>query len=101
MEKVQSSYTLSERLLRAISRSTNTWTYPCDDVQDLISQGVDVNQAHGSLLPLHCASVVGDARAVKLLLEGGAQVDKLDGYQRSALHYAAEKSEKCVEILLA
>jgi len=101
MEKVQSSYTLSERLLRAISRSTSSWTYPCDDIQDLIAQGADVNQPHGQLLPLHCACVVGDAKAVKILLENGAEVDKSDGFQRSSLHYAAEKSEKCVELLLA
>ena len=28
------------------------------------------------------------------------QVNALDGYNRTALHYAAEKDETCVEILL-
>ncbi|XP_052016969.1 ankyrin repeat and SOCS box protein 8 isoform X2 [Apodemus sylvaticus] len=44
--------------------------------------------------------MVSDADCVELLLEKGAEVNALDGYNRTALHYAAEKDEACVEVLL-
>ncbi|PKK17871.1 ankyrin repeat and SOCS box containing 8 [Columba livia] len=55
---------------------------------------------HGTLKPLHCACMVADTDCVELLLQKGAEVNALDGYNRTALHYAAEKDETCVEILL-
>ncbi|NWR40702.1 ASB8 protein, partial [Tachuris rubrigastra] len=55
---------------------------------------------HGTLKPLHCACMVADADCVELLLQKGAEVNALDGYSRTALHYAAEKDESCVELLL-
>ncbi|NWT07516.1 ASB8 protein, partial [Mionectes macconnelli] len=60
----------------------------------------DVNCLHGTLKPLHCACMVADADCVELLLQKGAEVNALDGYSRTALHYAAERDEACVELLL-
>ncbi len=40
----------------------------------VIFQGADVNQIHGTLLPLHCACMVGDSYSLDLLLQRGAEV---------------------------
>lgn len=76
LENVQQSYDLSDRLIRAISR----WQIGDgdDEVEDLLEQGADVNKLHGTLLPLHCACMAGDAEIVVLLLQHGAQVSKAD-----------------------
>lgn len=95
MEHVQRSYTLSERLLRAIGGTRQ------EDVEELIRQGANVNQAHGTFLPLHCACMVGDASSVAVLLKWGADVNRFDGYHRTALHHAAERSASCTSLLLA
>ncbi|XP_053327322.1 ankyrin repeat and SOCS box protein 8 [Spea bombifrons] len=97
MEHLRRKSTLSERLIRTIS---SIRSLPGDTVESLIRKGVDVNCPHDTLMPLHSACMVCDADCVELLLENGAHVDALDGYQRTALHYAAEKDEMCVEILL-
>ncbi|RUS89022.1 hypothetical protein EGW08_003193 [Elysia chlorotica] len=91
-------YRLSDRLIRAISH----WqlTDKDDDIEELIDAGADINRVHGTLLPLHCACMVGDSEVVTLLLEKGAKVDAVDGYGRTAIHYAAERDEICLEILL-
>ncbi|CAI9738498.1 repeat and SOCS box 8-like [Octopus vulgaris] len=100
METVQRSYEMSERLIRAIS-NWNLVDQPFDDdIEELINNGADVNQPHGSLLPLHCTCMVSDAECLQLLLQNGARVNDLDGYLRTALHYAAEKDEQCILILL-
>ena len=73
LESVQQSYDLSDRLIRAISH----WQladHGADDVACLLEQGADVNKLHGTLLPLHCACMTGDAVIVDLLLQRGAQV---------------------------
>ncbi|NXH15264.1 ASB8 protein, partial [Bucco capensis] len=65
-------------------------------------QGADVNCLHGTLKPLHCACMVADADCVELLLHNGAEVNSLDGYSRTALHYCAESDAAwCVALLLA
>lgn len=99
MENAQSSYMLSDRLIRAISN----WRVspgPEDDVENLIEKGADVNRLHGTLLPLHCACMVSDSYILRLLLQKGARCNEIDGYGRAALHYAAERDIFCVEILL-
>lgn len=73
MESEQESYNLSERLIRAISH-WQTLTCRDEDIEVLIDQGADVNRIHGTLLPLHCASMVSDCVAVRLLLQKGAKV---------------------------
>lgn len=72
LENVQQSYDLSDRLIRSISR----WQLDDgnDSVEDLLAQGADVNKLHGTLLPLHCACMTGDAEVVEMLLQHGAQV---------------------------
>ncbi|MEE6525200.1 hypothetical protein FKM82_025065 [Ascaphus truei] len=97
MLSVHRKCSLPERLIRAIS---STRSVPGDSVASLIRRGVDVNCPHDTLMPLHCACMVCDAECVELLLENGARVDSVDGYQRTALHYAAEKDDACVETLL-
>lgn len=75
MENVQRSYTLSERLLRAIGIGHGGGTRrEQEDIEDLIRQGADVNLAHGTFLPLHCACMVGDANSVSILIKWGADV---------------------------
>uniref|UniRef100_UPI00398ED936 ankyrin repeat and SOCS box protein 8 n=1 Tax=Pristiophorus japonicus TaxID=55135 RepID=UPI00398ED936 len=96
MQTIQSKYSLSERLIRAIA----VRSFPHDSVEDLINRGADVNCTHGTLKPLHCACMMSDPDCVELLLEKGAEVNATDGYHRAALHYAAEKDEACVEVLL-
>jgi len=76
LESVQQSYDLSDRLIRAISH----WQladHGDDDVSRLLEQGADVNKLHGTLLPLHCACMTGDAVIVDMLLQHGAQVSHL------------------------
>jgi len=114
MEQVQRTFSLSERLMRVINGSNppismsllnggvvgNHRQYACDSINSLVADGADVNAMSGNLLPLHCACVVGDSSSVKLLLRHGANINKLDGFGRSALHYASERSQHCVELLL-
>ncbi|CAH2307540.1 Ankyrin repeat and SOCS box 8 [Pelobates cultripes] len=97
MQYLSRKTSLSERLIRTIS---SIRSLPGDNVESLIRKGADVNCPHDTLLPLHSACMVCDADCVELLLENGARVDSVDGYQRTALHYAAEKDDTCVEILL-
>lgn len=100
MAKEQQLYDLSDRLIRAIS---NWHTFSVDeenDVEQLIERGADVNRLHGTLLPLHCACMVSDSCILRLLLRKGARVNEYDGYERTALHYAAERDIFCVEMLL-
>ncbi|KAL1474026.1 hypothetical protein MTO96_021646 [Rhipicephalus appendiculatus] len=94
MENAQRSYTLSERLLRAVGTRG-------EDIEQLIRQGADVNQSHGTFLPLHCACMLGDATSVAILLKWGAHVNGYDGYHRTALHHAVERSPQCASLLLA
>lgn len=98
MEKAQERHRLSDRLIRAISH----WqlTDSDDDIEGLITAGADVNRIHGTLLPLHCSCMVGDRQILKLLLSKGAKVNAVDGYERTAIHYAAERDHGCLEILL-
>uniref|UniRef100_A0A8V1A2D6 Ankyrin repeat and SOCS box protein 8 n=1 Tax=Gallus gallus TaxID=9031 RepID=A0A8V1A2D6_CHICK len=81
MQSVQSKYSLSERLIRTIAAIRS---FPRDNVEDLIGRGADVNCMHGTLKPLHCACMVADADCVELLLQKGAEVNALDGYNRTA-----------------
>ncbi|XP_072133787.1 ankyrin repeat and SOCS box protein 8 isoform X1 [Mobula birostris] len=97
MESIQSKYSLSERLIRAITLRG----LPHDTVHGLIQRGADVNCTHGTLKPLHCACMMADPECVELLLENGAEVNAQDGYQRTPLHYAAERDAACVRLLLA
>ncbi|XP_077506681.1 ankyrin repeat and SOCS box protein 8-like [Amblyomma americanum] len=102
MENAQRSYTLSERLLRAIGVGHHSAPRAeQEDIEELIRQGADVNQSHGTFLPLHCACMVGDASSVALLLKWGADVNRYDGYHRTALHHAVERSPQCASLLLA
>ncbi|XP_033629614.1 ankyrin repeat and SOCS box protein 8-like [Asterias rubens] len=97
LEMAQNRYALSERLIRAISG----WTiHTQESIEGLIAEGVDINQAHGTLLPLHCACMAGDSECIKLLIQNGAEVNAVDGYSRTALHYAAEKDSECTSLLL-
>ncbi|KAK3599024.1 hypothetical protein CHS0354_012506 [Potamilus streckersoni] len=100
MENEQHSYQLSDRLIRAISNWQAFSSPDEDDVEELISKGADVNRLHGTLLPLHCACMVSDSYCLRLLLQKGARSNDVDGYGRTALHYAAERDIFCVEILL-
>ncbi|GFR69863.1 ankyrin repeat and SOCS box protein 8-like [Elysia marginata] len=98
MEKAQERHRLSDRLIRAISH----WQLSDsdDDIEGLIQAGADINRIHGTLLPLHCACMVGDRDVLQLLLRKGATVNAVDGYERTAIHYAAERDEACLDILL-
>ncbi|XP_032870803.1 ankyrin repeat and SOCS box protein 8 [Amblyraja radiata] len=96
MEDVQCKFSLTERLVRAISLRGP----PRDSVEELVRRGADVNGSHGTLKPLHCACMMSNTHCVQLLLLNGAQVDGVDGYQRAPLHYAAERAPQCVEALL-
>ena len=75
MESVQQSYEMSDRLIRAIS-NWRAFGHPSadDNIEHLIKSGADVNQPHGTLLPLHCACMVSDTYCLKTLLENGARV---------------------------
>lgn len=104
MENVQRSYTLSERLLHAIgviTPATSIGSEDCEDVEELIRQGADVNQPHGTFVPIHCACMVGNSEIVTTLLKWGADVNQYDGFHRTALHHAVERSVECVTLLLA
>uniref|UniRef100_A0A915L381 Uncharacterized protein n=1 Tax=Romanomermis culicivorax TaxID=13658 RepID=A0A915L381_ROMCU len=109
LQRIQKSFSLSERLIRVIRRSTPQMTpftllgdgrFISDTIENLIAEGVDVNCSSGDLLPLHCACHVGDILCVKILLRNGAKANLRDGYNRTALHYAAEKCASCVGLLL-
>ncbi|XP_013070616.2 ankyrin repeat and SOCS box protein 8-like [Biomphalaria glabrata] len=98
MEQTQEKYRLSDRLIRAISN--RQLSEKEDDIEVIIESGADVNRRHGTLLPLHCACMSVESDAVKLLLCKGARINEVDGYGRTALHYAAERDETVVNILL-
>ncbi|XP_022644282.1 ankyrin repeat and SOCS box protein 8-like [Varroa destructor] len=104
MENVQRSYTLSERLLDAIGVTAPTSCLGGKDekliVENLLREGADVNQAHGTFVPIHSACMMGSVEIVAVLLKWGADVNQLDGFHRSALHYAVEKSGECTQMLL-
>ncbi|KAH3747829.1 hypothetical protein DPMN_182261 [Dreissena polymorpha] len=100
MANEQRMFDLSERLIRSINCCSSFGCYEDDDVENLIENGADVNRQHGTLLPLHCASMVSDSYVLRLLLKKGARVNDYDGYERAALHYAAERDVFCVELLL-
>ncbi|NP_001085435.1 ankyrin repeat and SOCS box containing 8 L homeolog isoform X2 [Xenopus laevis] len=97
MQQFNRKCSMPERLIRTIS---SIRSLPGDSVESLIRRGADVNCPHDTLMPLHSACMVCDPDCVELLLENGAHVDSQDGYQRTALHYAAEKDVLCVEILI-
>ena len=65
-----------------------------ETVQQLISDGVDVNEPRFSTqcTPLHLASIAGKRRVVKLLLRNGANVDAEDTDGRTALHHAVVRA---------
>ncbi|KAL4217274.1 Ankyrin repeat and SOCS box protein 8 [Mactra antiquata] len=100
MANEQRQYDLSERLIRAISNWQTFSTDEDDDVEQLIERGADVNRQHGTLLPLHCACMVSDNYVLRLLIRKGARVNEYDGYERTPLHYAAERDVFCVEMLM-
>lgn len=99
MANVQQSYDLSDRLIRAISNWQLTGRE--DNVEQLLDEGAEVNRLHGTLLPLHCACMVGDCDSLSLLVQRGADVNAIDGYGRAAIHYAAEKDVECVQMLVS
>ncbi|KAL8565468.1 hypothetical protein ACOMHN_049445 [Nucella lapillus] len=99
MESAQTTYDLSDRLIRAIS-NLRIFSTVDDDIEQLIAAGADVNRQHGTLLPLQCACMVSDVYCVQLLIEKGAGVNAVDGYGRAAVHYAAERDIRCLEILI-
>jgi len=72
MANVQQSYDLSDRLIRAISNWQLTGRE--DNVEQLLDEGAEVNRLHGTLLPLHCACMVGDCDSLSLLVQRGADV---------------------------
>ncbi|KAH9498594.1 hypothetical protein Btru_007700 [Bulinus truncatus] len=98
MEQAQEKYKLSDRLIRAISN--RELSEKEDDIEVIIESGADVNRRHGTLLPLHCACMSFESEVVRLLLLKGARINEVDGYKRTALHYAAERDETVVHILL-
>lgn len=62
-----------------------------------------VNQpnAHGRT-PLHVAALRGDADAIEVLLDAGADLDARGNHNRHAMHYACKAgSIDAVEVLLA
>ena len=82
MANAQSSYQLSDRLIRAISHWQTSLTGNEDDIEALLDAGADVNRLHGTLLPLHCACMVGDSDCAELLIQRGAQVTALLGLHK-------------------
>jgi len=94
LESVQQSYDLSDRLIRAISH----WQladHGDDDVARLLDQGADVNKLHGTLLPLHCACMTGDAVIVEMLLQHGAQVSLLGFFSFILLYGVSVNMKLC------
>lgn len=77
MANAQTSYQLSDRLIRAISRWQTPLIRDEDDVESLLDAGADVNRIHGLLLPLHCACMVGDSECAEMLIQRGAQVGQI------------------------
>jgi ankyrin repeat protein len=78
MENVQNSYARCENLLTAISHCSETnnknsqeISENLEQIRQILWQGVDVNQRHGNLLPLHCACIAGNSSVIKLLLDNG------------------------------
>lgn len=75
-----------------------------DEVEALISKGVDVNTREwGSLkTALHYGAEKGHKKVVEMLLAKGASTDARDALSTTPLHYAVEKRHKeVVELLIA
>lgn len=71
LSRMQQSHTLLDHLIRTIS---NWDIFPQEEVSNLLAAGAEVNRIHGTLLPLHCAAMMGHSECVQLLLNHGAQV---------------------------
>ncbi|NXF14014.1 ASB8 protein, partial [Smithornis capensis] len=91
MQSIQSKYSLSERLIRTIAAIRS---FPRDNVEDLIGR-----VRHRRLRSPPVTAWASQPHTPPLI-PAVPQVNALDGYNRTALHYAAEKDETCVEILL-
>ncbi|PYI11140.1 ankyrin, partial [Aspergillus sclerotiicarbonarius CBS 121057] len=51
--------------------------------------------------PLHWAAIRADADSARLLIHAGANVNALDSYHKTPLHFASETSSfECFELLL-
>ncbi|KAL3305665.1 ankyrin repeat protein [Colletotrichum asianum] len=61
-------------------------------IYQLIHEGADINaQGRDGMIPLHCASIEGNSRAVAILIEAGANVDIQDASGTTPLLWAAYK----------
>ncbi|XP_067833534.1 ankyrin repeat and SOCS box protein 8-like isoform X2 [Heptranchias perlo] len=94
MQSIQSKYSLSERLIRAIG----VRSFPHDSVELLINR---VNATDGyHRAALHYAAEK-DVSCVEILLEFGADPNAPDGNMDTPLHWASFKdSHECVRLLL-
>ena len=78
-------------------------------VQLLINAGADLNGGGGVTAPLHRAAYCGNTDAIELLIQAGANVNRVStqghalyGAGRTPLHYAASEVQlDCLNILLA
>ena len=70
-------------------------------MNELIKAWADVNAVHSGYTALILAARERRSRYAALLIEAGADVNKVDWMHRGALYYSAEKSDyKFIEILL-
>lgn len=71
-------------------------------VDELIGSGAAVNEEAGVFTPLGIAAAKGDVSLVKLLIQHGAKVDKVDGNGHTALEDAVRQHQLgAVRVLLA
>ena len=66
----------------------NRSTVTTDEVRKYIADGGDVNYSHNCPTPLQRMAIIGDAEAVSMLLDHGADPNKEGGYRGSPTSYA-------------
>uniref|UniRef100_A0A914VD50 SOCS box domain-containing protein n=1 Tax=Plectus sambesii TaxID=2011161 RepID=A0A914VD50_9BILA len=99
MENAQNTYHLQEQLMYAVGGLMDEESAE-ENVVTLLERGTDVRSLFDRMLPLSCAAMNGLARLVQVLLDNNADPNQRDGFERFALHYAAERSSVCVKILV-
>ena len=91
VKQLDKEYTLEKAVL---------YGYP-EIVELLLKIGVNANQKHSGLRPLHYACDIGNLKIVEILLENGADIDAIvEGANRTPLDIAVWREKTSVTRLL-